>query len=295
MPVLGKPFRYQDHKGMQTTILHTPKLSDGEKNLLNQCVSGELQPCDEHFRFHHQAALKDEALFQLRSQFNFDINPVPEAFDPLSLGLLITDMDSTLITIECIDEIADFAGRKAEVAEVTEAAMRGEIDFATSLTQRVAALEGLNESVLLKVYEERLILSPGAEPLLVGLKSMGVKVALVSGGFTFMTKRLEARLGLDYTRANVLDIQGGKLTGKVLGSVVDAQAKADYLQELCEELNISTRQAIAMGDGANDLKMMALAGCGVAYRAKPRVQAETDVVINHGTLANVLHLLSCTS
>ncbi|MCK5639644.1 MAG: phosphoserine phosphatase SerB [Gammaproteobacteria bacterium] len=279
---------------MQTTILHTPELSDGEKNLLNQTLSGELEPCEKHFRFHHQDAVKGEALSQLRSRFNFDINPVPEAFDPASLGLVITDMDSTLITIECIDEIADFAGRKAEVAAVTEAAMRGEIDFATSLTQRVAALEGLDESVLLRVYEERLALSPGAEPLLAGLKSLGVKIALVSGGFTFMTNRLETRLELDFTRANVLDIQGGKLTGKVVGDIVDAKAKADYLQELCDELKISTHQAIAMGDGANDLKMMALAGCGVAYRAKPKVQAETDVVINHGTLANVLHLLHCT-
>ena len=278
---------------MYTTILHTESLSDGTLDLINRDVSGEIQSCEGHFRFHHKTPVKTGALAGLRASVDFDINPLPDNFEPESVGLLISDMDSTLISIECIDEIADFAGRKAEVAAVTEAAMRGEIDFAASLTQRVAALGGLDESVLLRVYDERLALNPGAESLLAGLKSLGIKVALVSGGFTFFTDRLETRLGLDFARANVLDIQGGKLTGKVRGDIVDAQGKANYLQELCDTLGISTQQAIAMGDGANDLKMMDVAGCGVAYRAKPTVQAATDVVINHGNLANVLHLLRC--
>jgi phosphoserine phosphatase len=169
--------------------------------------------------------------------------------------------------------------------------MRGELDFAASLTQRVATLKGLDEAVLARVYEERLSPNPDAETLIAGLKQRGIRFALVSGGFTFFTERLQQRLALDYTRANLLEIQGGKLSGKVLGSIIDAKAKADFLHELCEELGLRPEQTIAMGDGANDLKMMAVAGMGVAYRAKPTVQAQSDVVLNHSGLDAVLHFL----
>ncbi len=280
---------------MFTTILHTATLDDRHKHASALVVSGEFELCGSHYRLHHQKELAGDALMALRQQMGFDINPLPQRFDMEGVGLLLTDMDSTLINIECIDEIADFAGVKPQVAAITEAAMRGELDFAASLTQRVATLEGLDEGVLQRVYDERLAPNPGAEKMVEGLHHHGVKVALVSGGFTYFTDRLKGRLDLDYTRANVLEKRDGKLTGRVVGSIVDAKAKAAFLEELCEALRISPRQAIAMGDGANDLLMMQHAGLGIAYRAKPKVQVQADVVLNHSTLADVLHLISCNT
>jgi len=201
------------------------------------------------------------------------------------------DMDSTLITIECIDEIADFCGLKAEVAAITEASMRGEIkDFNESLTRRVALLKGLDASALEKVYEERLQLSPGAEKMLAGAKAAGMKTLLVSGGFTFFTDKLQARLGLDFTRANTLEIIDGKLTGRVLGEIVNADVKARTLREACDKLGIEPIRAIAMGDGSNDLKMMAAAGLSVAFRAKPVVREAASVAFNHVGLDGLLRL-----
>ncbi|MDR5732086.1 phosphoserine phosphatase SerB [Caballeronia sp. LZ025] len=206
-------------------------------------------------------------------------------------GLVAMDMDSTLITIECIDEIADFCGLKAEVAAITEASMRGEIkDFNESLTRRVALLKGLDASALERVYEERLRLSPGAERMLEGARAAGLKTLLVSGGFTFFTERLQARLGIDYTRANTLEIVDGKLTGKVIGEIVNADAKARTLRETCEKIGIDPKRAIAMGDGSNDLKMMAEAGLSVAFRAKPVVREAATVAFNFVGLDGLLRL-----
>jgi phosphoserine phosphatase len=240
---------------------------------------------------HHANALPAETLAELRHVLPFDVNPLPPGFQGERVRLVLTDMDSTLINIECIDEIADFAGRKAEVSAVTEAAMRGEIDFATSLTRRVAVLEGLEADALHSVYEERLKPNPGAEEMIAGLKARGVRVALVSGGFTFFTERLRTRLGLDYVRANHLEIVDGRLTGRVLGSIVDADGKAAFLRELAASLGIGMAQTIAMGDGANDLKMLQAAALGVAYRAKPKVQAQAGAVLNHSGLDAVLDFL----
>ncbi|MDP3124302.1 MAG: phosphoserine phosphatase SerB [Thiobacillus sp.] len=206
-------------------------------------------------------------------------------------GLLVMDMDSTLITIECIDEIADMQGLKPQVSAITEAAMRGEIDFAESLRRRVSLLEGLDESALQRVYDERLQLSPGAETLLTAARAAGIKTLLVSGGFTFFTERLKARLGLDFTAANTLEIIDGKLSGRVLGHIVDAQAKADWLNQVRTELGLRRDQVIAMGDGANDLKMMAEAGVSVAYRAKPVVRAQASQALNQVGLDGVIPLL----
>ena len=201
------------------------------------------------------------------------------------------DMDSTLISIECIDEIADMQGLKPQVAVITEAAMRGEIDFAESLRRRVALLEGLDEYTLQRVYDERLRLNPGAETLLAGLKQHDIKTLLVSGGFIFFTERLKARLGLDFAHANQLEIMNGKLTGKVLGKIVDAQGKADWLNRIRVELELQPAQVIAMGDGANDLKMMAEAGVSIAYHAKPVVRAQAGYALNFVGLDGVLALL----
>jgi len=195
-------------------------------------------------------------------------------------GLVVMDMDSTLITIECIDEIADMHGLKPRVAAITEAAMRGEIDFAESLRRRVALLEGLDEHALQRVYDER------------ALKSRGIKTLLVSGGFVFFTDRLKARFGLDYTQANTLDVADGKLTGKVLGKVFDAQGKAECLVKIREELNLDPQQVIAMGDGANDLKMMVLAGISIAYHAKPVVREQATYALNFVGLDGLIILLA---
>ncbi len=221
----------------------------------------------------------------------FDFGWVPAERRLADFGLLVMDMDSTLITIECIDEIADMQGLKPQVSAITESAMRGEIDFAESLRQRVALLAGLDESALQRVYDERLQLSPGAETLLAAVQAAGIKTLLVSGGFTFFTERLKPRLGLDYAAANTLEIVGGKLTGRVLGDIVDAQAKADWLNRIRIELKLEQKQVIAMGDGANDLKMMAQAGISIAYRAKPVVRTQARYALSQVGLEGVIPLL----
>jgi phosphoserine phosphatase len=205
-------------------------------------------------------------------------------------GLVVMDMDSTLITIECIDEIADMQGLKPQVAEITEAAMRGEIEFRESLTRRVALLKGLDASALQRVYDERLQLSMGAANMLGAVKAAGLKTLLVSGGFTFFTDRMKASLGLDYTHSNVLDIRDGKLTGRVVNGIVDADEKKNTVERVCGELGIPTQKAIVMGDGANDLKMMSVSGMSVAFRAKPIVRQQADVALNFVGLDGILSL-----
>lgn len=204
--------------------------------------------------------------------------------------ILAMDMDSTLINIECIDEIAAAVGRKEQVAAITEAAMRGEItDFAESLIRRVKLLEGVPESALLSVYEQRLQLNPGAQNLVSTAKKHGLHTLLVSGGFTFFTQKLQARLSLDETHANTLEVVDGTLTGRVLGDIVDAQVKADHVARLAKQLDATPEQIIAVGDGANDLKMMSHAAFSVAYRAKPVVQEQAAYALNVVPLDGILN------
>lgn len=218
---------------------------------------------------------------------------------PLSLAdfkLIVFDMDSTLINIECVDEIADAAGRKAEVSAITEAAMRGEItDYKDSLRQRVALLEGVSAASMEQVLRERLQLNPGAARLVAACQAAGMKVLLVSGGFTFFTDHVRDLLKIDFTRSNVLEIEGGKLTGRMVdqpwGDICDGDEKRKMLLETCDRLGIAPSQAIAMGDGANDLPMMAVAGLSVAYHAKPRVREKAMIAINEGGLDRVLDVL----
>lgn len=205
-------------------------------------------------------------------------------------GLLALDMDSTLIAVECIDELADFAGRKAEVAAVTAAAMRGEIDWPQSLRQRVATLAGLDEGALERVYRERLALNPGAEALLAAARRCGLKTLLVSGGFTYFTDRLRERLGFDEAWANTLVIEAGTLAGRVTGPLVDAAGKARHVARLREALGLPRDRVLVIGDGANDLAMMAEAGTSIAFRAKAVVRDRASYSLAHVGLDGVLAL-----
>jgi len=208
------------------------------------------------------------------------------------LKLLAMDMDSTLITIECIDELGDMAGKKAEVAGITARAMRGEIDYPQSLRERVSLLAGLPVSALERVYQERLRLTPGAQALLAACRKHAIKVLLVSGGFTFFVERLKDRLGLDYTISNVLEIARNRLTGQVVGDIVAAEAKAAKFLSVMKELKASKEQTAAIGDGANDLKMMKEAGISIAFHAKPVVRAQADYALNYSGLDGVLNLFT---
>lgn len=208
------------------------------------------------------------------------------------MGLCVMDMDSTLISIECIDEIADMMNLKPQVAEITEAAMRGELDFSASLRKRVALLKGLPATALQRVIDERLRFNPGAQAWINTCKQHGIKTMVVSGGFTFFANHVQQTLGLDYAVSNTLEIIDGKLTGQVLGEIVDAQRKADELTKLRDQLGLSAAQTIAIGDGANDLKMMAVAAVGVAYHAKPVVQQQAMYALNVVGLDGVASLLS---
>jgi phosphoserine phosphatase len=218
---------------------------------------------------------------------------------PLDLAgfkLIAFDMDSTLINIECVDEIADAAGRKAEVAAITEAAMRGEItDYKDSLRKRVALLEGVPMSALEAVYSQRLQLSPGAEALVQACQRAGLKTLLVSGGFTFFTDRIRDRLRLDFTRSNELGVANGQLTGHMVdqlwGDICDGAEKRRMLLETCARIGCMPSEAIAVGDGANDLPMMGEAGLSVAYHAKPKVREEAMVSIESGGLDRLLEVV----
>ncbi|TAN74063.1 MAG: phosphoserine phosphatase SerB, partial [Gallionella sp.] len=231
------------HDIPSTHLDHLAKLAQG----------GRFEQVAGHaYRLAEARAHPEIAPYCLANRIDYGF--VPRGRKLADFGLVVMDMDSTLISIECIDEIADMQGLKPQVAAITEAAMRGEIDFSESLRRRVALLEGLDEHALQRVYDERLRLNPGAEIMLAKLKEHGIRTLLVSGGFLFFTERLKPRLGLDFTHANTLEIAGGKLTGKVLGNILDAQGKADWLVKTREELGLGPEQVIAMGDGANDLK-----------------------------------------
>jgi len=223
------------------------------------------------------------------SQLDFAFVLVGQRF--ADLKLIAMDMDSTLITIECLDEIADFVGKKAEVAAITEAAMRGEIaDWKESFRRRVALLAGLDVSAMEQVYNERLKLTPGAEVLISKAKAAGIKLMLVSGGFTFFTDRLKERLGLDYAYSNTVEIINDKFTGQVLGALVDGEGKAQHVSRVMAELGITKDQAVAIGDGANDLRMMQEVGTGIAFHAKPVVRVQATHAISHVGLDGVVNL-----
>lgn len=248
------------------------------------------QTAEKVWRFNHIDETNKEAIVELANQYAVDMAFLTDAAALTDYKLVAMDMDCTFIQIECIDEIADMYGIKDEVSAITHAAMNGELDFNESLTRRVALLKGMDEGVLQKVFDERLKLSLGATDLLSELKRLGVKTLLVSGGFTFFTEKLKVQCGLDFTRANVFDIEDGKLTGKILGTIVNAEEKVKTLVDCCAQLGISPSETIAIGDGANDLKMLHAAGLSIAFHAKPKVKTQAQVAFDHVGLEGVVNL-----
>ncbi len=237
-------------------------------------------------------SLDDDAVERFCAEQKIDFALVPDSQRLSRYGLCVMDMDSTLIAIECIDEIADMMDIKPQVAEITEAAMRGELDFAASLKKRVALLRGLDENALQKVIDERLKFNPGVEAWIATCKQHQIKTMVVSGGFTFFAQYVKETLGLDYAVSNTLEIIDGQLTGRVLGDIVDAERKANELMHLRDQLGLKPEQTIAIGDGANDLKMMSAAGIGIAYHAKPVVQKQATYALNYVGLDGVAYLLT---
>lgn len=217
---------------------------------------------------------------------------VPDGERLSHFGLCVMDMDSTLINIECIDEIADMMNLKPQVSAITEQSMRGELDFVQSLRKRVALLKGLPETALQRVIEERLQANPGAHDWIAACKINNIKTMVVSGGFTLFANHVKTMLGLDYAVANTFEIIDGKLTGNILGDIVDAERKAQELVKLRDELGLSADQTIAIGDGANDLKMMSVATVGIAYHAKPVVQQQATYTLNYSGLDGVRNLFT---
>ncbi len=242
-------------------------------------------------------AVRDDAETRKAVQGLSDFWKLDHAFvDPgLTLSdfrLLALDMDSTLVNIETLDEVAAYAAKGAEVAAITEAAMRGEIDYKQSLRRRVAMLKGTDAGLLARVYDEKLALNPGAERVVARCKRAGLKTLLATGGFTFFTERIRTKLNIDFTRSNELIVADGVLTGEVTGpnggEIVDADGKAQAVRDACVEIGCPTFKAIVIGDGANDLKMMQLAGISVAYRAKPTVRKQAMYALDYTGLDGVL-------
>jgi phosphoserine phosphatase len=257
---------------------------------LTQTLARELGPTeritDRCFRVRNSPVR--ESISSWCEKHEIDHAWMPEGRRFADLKLVAMDMDSTLITMETIDELGDLVGKKPEIAAITARAMRGEIDYPESLRQRVALLAGLGENGLLEVYEKRLKLTAGAEVLIATCKRHGVKTLLVSGGFTFFVERLRARLGLDHSISNTLEIVGGRLTGRVLGNIVDAEAKAVKFREVTA--GMKKEETVAIGDGANDLKMMAEAGLSVAFHAKPVVRAQANCALTWSGLDGAVNL-----
>jgi phosphoserine phosphatase len=276
---------------MTTLVVQHPRLEDDVVAAFAAAVSAPPVRRTPSLARWERVSIDGERVDRLAQDRGVDAEVVRPGLRLADFRLAAFDMDSTLITIECVDEIADYIGRKAEVATITEAAMRGEItDYDESLRRRVALLAGLPESTLERVWTERVRLSPGADALVAALAGAGLRTLLVSGGFTFFTERLKARLRMDEARSNRLEVADGRLTGRLLGPIVNADAKRRIVEQTCALLGCTPAQAIVVGDGANDLKMMSIAGLSVAYHAKPIVRNETHHAINHCGLDALLNL-----
>ena len=268
---------------METLIIHSQDLIIAEK--LTRSLKGDLEKRKNHFRIHTNFNFTIE---KLRLENTVDINLYQKRFNFADIKLVVSDMDSTLITIETIDEIAKASGMSSEVALITEQAMQGRLDFTESFKKRVSILKGVNTSAFESVYNNSLKLSPGAKELINFFKSTGIKSAIISGGLSYFAERLHNSLGVDTYRANNVEVANNSLTGAVEGKIIDANEKANYINELCALYQLKREQVIAIGDGANDLEMMKIAGVSVAFHAKPLLQKNCDVIINYGGLDSVI-------
>ena len=277
---------------MSRLVVQAPSLGSEHLQPFTELVGTSPTICTSQLAVWPAVDADGETITRLADTLSVDAEITPLEDTLANYRLIVFDMDSTLITVECIDEIADFAGKKSEVAAITEQAMRGELDFNAALNRRLALLEGLDESVLEQVYQDRVRCSPGAERLIAAAHEAGLQSLIVSGGFSWFTERLAVRLKMNFQRANMLEIINGQLTGKTVGPVIDAQKKQDTVREVCETIGCTPAQAIVIGDGANDLRMMAIAGISVAYHAKPIVRSETKHAINHCGLDAVLNYFS---
>lgn len=280
---------------MSRLVVQGPSLTDHQISQFSSLARARPVRRTPSVALWNDVQLHGEELTDLADGWQVDAEVVPDADRLENYRLIVFDMDSTLITVECIDEIADFANKKKEVAAITEAAMRGDLDFNGALNRRLALLAGLEESVLHQVYEERVRCSPGAEALIAQAHKAGLKSLIVSGGFSWFTERLARKLNMDYQRANHLEIVNGRLTGRTEGSIIDAQKKQDTVREVCARIDCDPKQAIVIGDGANDLRMMAIAGISIAYRAKPIVRSETKHAVNHCGLDSILNYFANTT
>ena len=268
---------------IQTLIVHDHNIETAKKVALD--INGELEARKSHFRVHTKSNFEIE---NLRSHHSVDLNIFDQGFDYDNIKLMVSDMDSTLISIETIDEVARQVGLSNEVSFITEEAMQGQLDFSESFKKRLSILKGVGTESFNEVYKNKMELNPGASELVKFLKSINIKTALVSGGINFFAEKVSDVLGIDTYRANDVEIKNEALTGKVLGAVVDAKAKANYIEELCNYYGISPKQVIAIGDGANDLEMMKVAGLSVAYHGKPILKKSCNIQINFGGLDSLI-------
>ena len=266
-----------------TLIVHSNKQKIAEKLAL--ILDGEIETKKNHLRIH---ITRNFDIHYLRASFNVDLNIFNNDFDYRQIKLMVSDMDSTLISIETIDEVAREVGLSQEISLITEKAMQGHLDFSESFKKRLSILKGVRTESFNAVYENKLKLNSGASELVNFFKSTNVKTALVSGGINYFAEKVKDQLGIDTYRANDVEINNETLTGKVFGNIVDAKAKAKYIEELCVLYELKPNQVIAIGDGANDLEMMKLAGLSVSFHGKPILKKSCDIQINYGGLNSLI-------
>ena len=268
---------------MKTLILHSLETLAAKQLAL--ALNGEVEFKKSHLRIHTK---KDFDIESYRLSCKLDLNIFDNNFDYQNIKLMVSDMDSTLITVETIDEVAKEVGLKDEISLITEAAMQGHLDFTESFKKRLSILKGVSNSSFESVYNKKVEFSPGAKVLIEYFKSNQIRTAVVSGGLSFFAKKLQSQLGIDNCRANNVEIINQSITGNVIGNVIDAKEKAKYIDELCDQYKLKNNQVIAIGDGANDIEMMKVAGLSVAYHAKPILKQYCDIQINYGSLASLI-------
>ena len=268
---------------MKTLIFHSLETSSAKKLALD--LGGEVELRKNHYRIHTK---KDFDIENYRLSSDVDLNIFDNNFDYQNIRLMVSDMDSTLIKVETIDEVAKEVGLKDEISLITEEAMQGHLDFTESFKKRLSILKGINNSVFESVYKNKVELSTGAEELINFFKSNQIKTAVVSGGLKFFAEKLQSQLGIENCRAHDVEIINQSMTGNIIGNVIDAKEKAKYIGELCDQYKLKENQVIAIGDGANDIEMMKIAGQSVAYHAKPILKQYCNIHINFGSLRSLI-------